>query len=182
MLENVPKDLGEAMKSARAGTDKLMINVIDAPMTIHIESGAFGDVRPIPRRYTADGEGLSPELSWRAVPAQARCVALIVEDPDAPMPQPLVHAIAPLLPREGTLAAGELSGDGIKTGRNSYLKHGYLAPDPPTGHGPHRYVFEMFALSEAPRDVESMGRSEFVDWVRGHVLAKGCLVGTYERA
>jgi len=182
MLENIPKSVGEAMKSARAGTEKLTINVIDAPMTIDIKSAAFGDVQPIPPRYTADGEGLSPELTWRGVPEQTRCVALIVEDPDAPMPQPLVHAIVPLLPREGALAAGELGGDGIKTGRNSYLQHGYLAPDPPTGHGPHRYVFEMFALSEAPQEVESMGRSEFVDWVRPRVLAKGCLIGTYERA
>ena len=134
-----------------------------------------------PPRYTADGDGVSPELAWRGVPPQARCVALMIEDPDAPMPQPLVHAIAPRLPREGALAAGALSGDGVETGRNSYLKHGYLPPDPPTGHGPHRYAFEMFALSEEPPEVGSMGRGEFVDWIRAHVLAKGCLIGTYER-
>jgi hypothetical protein len=182
MLENMPKAVGEAMKSMRAGTDKLTINSVDAPMTLVVESAAFGDVQPIPARYTADGEGLSPELAWRGVPPQARCVALIIEDPDAPMPQPLVHAIAPLLPREGALAAGALSADGIETGRNSYLKHGYLPPDPPTGHGPHRYAFEMFALSQEPSDVASMGRSELVDWIKAHVLAKGCLIGTYERA
>jgi Raf kinase inhibitor-like YbhB/YbcL family protein len=182
MLENVPKAVGAAMKSMRAGTDKLTINSIAAPMTISVESAAFGDVQPIPPRYTADGEGVSPELAWRGAPEQARCVALIIEDPDAPMPQPLVHAIVPHLPPEGALAAGALGGDGVATGRNSYLKHGYLPPDPPTGHGPHRYAFEMFALSDEPREAESMGRSEFVDWVRAHVLAKGCLIGTYERA
>lgn len=146
-----------------------------------VESPAFGDGQSIPPRYTADGEGVSPELAWRGVPPQARCVALMIEDPDAPMQQPLVHAIAPRLPREGALAAGALSGDGVATGRNSYLKHGYLPPDPPTGHGPHRYAFEMFALSADPPEVERMGRGEFVDWIRAHVLAKGCLIGTYER-
>jgi Raf kinase inhibitor-like YbhB/YbcL family protein len=181
MLESVPKSIGAAMKSIRAGTEKLAIHHIDTPMTMAVESDAFGDGRPMPARYTADGEGLSPELAWRGVPAQARCVALIVEDPDAPMPQPLVHAIAPSLPREGALAAGALSGEGIETGRNSYLKHGYLPPDPPTGHGPHRYAFEMFALAEEPRAIASMGRGELIDWLRSHALAKGCLIGTYER-
>lgn len=182
MLENVPKAAGEAMKSVRAGSEKLVINAIDAPMTLTVESTAFGDVRSMPARYTADGEGLSPELAWHGAPPQTQCVALIVEDPDAPMPQPLVHAIVPRLPRDGALAAGALSGDGIETGRNSYLQHGYLPPDPPTGHGPHRYAFEMFALSEEPHDADGMGRGEFVEWVKAHVLAKGCLIGIYERA
>ena len=69
----------------------------------------------------------------------------------------------------------------MQTARNSCLKHGDLPPGPPTGHGSHRYTFEMFALSEEPPEVGSMGRDEFVDWVRAHVLVKGCRIGTYER-
>lgn len=181
MLENIPKAAGKAMQAMRAGEAKLIINSIDAPMTLTVESAAFAPAQAIPPRYTADGDGLSPELAWHGAPDGTACVALMIEDPDAPMPRPLVHAIAPLLPPEGTLAAGALNNGGIDTGRNSFLRQGYLPPDPPSGHGPHRYAFELFALSEEPRNIAGVGRGEMVDWIRSHALAKGCLIGTYER-
>jgi Raf kinase inhibitor-like YbhB/YbcL family protein len=182
MLENIPKAVGKAMHAMRAGADKLAINSIDAPMTIAVESAAFAGTDVIPPRYTADGEGLSPELAWHGAPDGTACVALIIEDADAPTPQPLVHAIAPVLPAEGALAAGALNHGDVDTGRNSYLRAGYLPPDPPTGHGAHRYAFEVFALSDEPRNAAGIGRNELMDWIRPRVLAKGCLIGIYERA
>ena len=183
MLEHFPKAVGAALQGQRAGEYKLAIHAAEfaAPLTMHVESPAFGDAQRIPQKYTADGEGVSPPLRWSAVPKDARCVALMIEDPDAPMPHPLVHAIAPRLPPEGELEEGALS-QRIETGRNSYLKHGYLAPDPPPAHGPHRYAFELFALSEAPAAPEKFGRGDLLAWMKGKVLAKGCLIGTYERA
>jgi len=124
---------------------------------------------------------MSPQLKWRGAPKDTACGALMTEEPDAPALQPLVHAIAPLLPAEGELAAGALNDDGVDTGHNSYLSTGYLPPDPPTGHGLHRHAFEVFALSEEPRNIASMGRGELVIWMRPRVLAKGCLIGKYER-
>lgn len=181
MLENIPKAAGEAMQSVRAGAGKLTINAISAPLTITVESEDFDNAQPIPPRFTSDGAGVSPQLKWHGAPKDTACVALMIEDPDAPAPEPLVHAIAPLLPAEGELAAGALNDGEVDTGRNSYLGVGYLPPDPPTGHGQHRYAFEVFALSEEPHDIEGMGRGELVAWMRPRVLAKGCLVGTYER-
>ncbi len=61
--------------------------------TIEVASLAFADHAPIPARYTADGDGLSPPLAWRALPPEASAVVLLVEDADSPTPNPLVHAI-----------------------------------------------------------------------------------------
>ena len=65
-------------------------------------------------------------------------------------------------------------------GRNSMLQRGYLPPDPPRGHGEHRYAFQLFAL-DVDSDDSTLGRSSLLELLRGHVLAKGCLTGTYAR-
>jgi Phosphatidylethanolamine-binding protein len=92
------------------------------------------------------------------------------------MLRPLVHSIVP----SGELEEGELSNH-VQTGRNSYLRHGYLPPDPPRGHGVHRYAFQVFAFKEAPVDPTKMSRRTLMAWMKDKVLAKGCLIGTYER-
>ncbi len=188
MLEHLPKAVGSALRNNRSGMEKLTVNApeLAAAATITVESAAFGDGGEIPARFTADGEGLSPPLAWHGVPLTARCVALMIEDADSPTPNPLVHAIAPLLSAESGLPEGGLPSAGhagqTLMGRNSYFRHDYLPPDPPPAHGPHRYAFEVFALSETPQDARNMGRSALTEWMRDRVVAKGCLIGTYERA
>jgi phosphatidylethanolamine-binding protein (PEBP) family uncharacterized protein len=66
-------------------------------------------------------------------------------------------------------------------GRNSYLQHAYLPPDPPPGHGAHHYAFQVFALDRAPERVEAPGRGRLLELLRGHTLASGLLIGTYQR-
>jgi Raf kinase inhibitor-like YbhB/YbcL family protein len=182
VLKNFPRALGRALKTWRAGENRLAFraNELYATSRINIESAAFADGQLLPRKYTADGEGLSPPLRWTGAPAQARCVAMIVEDADAPTLWPLVHSIVPSLPVQGELEEGELSNH-VQTGRNSYLRHGYLPPDPPPGHGVHRYAFQVFAFKEAPVDPTKMSRRTLIAWMKDKVLAKGCLIGTYER-
>src|SRR5690606_19559521 len=122
--------------------------------SINLSSPAFANGARIPERFTADGAGVSPPLVWNDVPAGADSLALIVEDPDAPALSPVVHALVWGLPAsERALAEGAISrdgeglGDGRDVGRNSMLVEGWLPPDPPSGHGPHDYVFQLFALS-----------------------------------
>ena len=191
MLEHVPQWLGGLLRTVRAGHSKLVVlqpDVVGTATRIDLSSPAFGDGARLPVRFTADGEGVSPSLVWADVPGGTASLALIVEDPDAPALNPLVHALVWGLPPderrlpEGAIARdGEGGGDGRDVGRNSYLIEGWLPPDPPTGHGTHDYVFQLFALSETPAIGSNPGRSEFVKALGGRVLGAGLLVGTYSR-
>lgn len=191
MLEKLPDAVGHALRHQRAGLEKTAFQKIDlrtGTAALQVSSLAFADHAPIPMRYTADGEALSPPLQWTGIPTEASSLVLIVEDADAPTPQPLVHAIAVgLEPRDDSLPEGALKspdheGSGeLKTGRNSYLKQSWLPPDPPPGHGPHRYAFQLFALIGEPVFSDAPGRTEVLDILRAHALASGCLIGTYER-
>ena len=191
MLEKLPDAVGHALREQRAGLEKTAFRLIDlrAGMgALEVKSLAFVDHAPIPTQYTADGTGISPPLQWVGVPTGASSLVLIVEDADAPMPQPLVHAIVAELPAEdGAFAEGAIDSDdhpgaGYKTGRNSYLQAGWLPPDPPPGHGVHRYAFQLFALdASATAFSDTPGRDEVLEALRDHAIASGCLIGTYER-
>ena len=190
MLEKLPDAVGHALRGQRAGLDKTAFQAVDlraGMAAITVSSLAFADHAPIPARYTADGPGLSPPLQWRGAPAAAASLALIVEDADAPTPQPLVHAIVVALEgADGALAEGALpspdnEGSGLQVGRNSYLQVAWLPPDPPPGHGVHRYVFQMFALTAGATFDGTPGRDAVLAAIKEHGLASGCLIGTYER-
>jgi hypothetical protein len=192
MLEHVPHWLGHALRNVRAGADKLCIAQPELGGgfgALDLSSPAFANGAMLPPRFTADGEGVSPPLVWGPVPEGTQSLALIVEDPDAPSPQPLVHAIVwNLPPSEQRLAEGAIRADGAggpdgrDVGRNSYFVEGWLPPDPPTGHGPHRYAFQLFALSgDAGDPGETPGRSALVKAMAGRVLSAGLLTGTYSR-
>jgi Raf kinase inhibitor-like YbhB/YbcL family protein len=204
MLENLPESIGHALINQRAGMENVVYNLLHRERHTHptqsppqqrvpmqrlqLLSPAFAFNARLPSRFTADGEGISPPLTWDAVPAEADSLALIVEDADAPTPHPLVHAIVVDLPaKDGSLEEGALTsehhhGVGLALGRNSFLKHAWLPPDPPRGHGEHRYVFQLFALSAGPLLSQFCGRGEFIEAVLERAIAVGCLIGTYERS
>lgn len=189
MLEHVPAWLGRTLERFRAGVDKLAIAELGAGVPeLELMSPAFPHGGRLPPRFTADGDGRSPPLVWTAPPHDAARLALLVEDADAPTPQPIVHAVVwGLAAAPGELVEGGIApdGDGWKgrdIGRNSFFREGWLPPDPPTGHGEHRYCFQLFALSaNAPDPGGNPGRSALMEAMRGHVLAAGLLVGTYSR-
>jgi Raf kinase inhibitor-like YbhB/YbcL family protein len=190
MLEHVPRWLGAMLRNVRAGHSKLVIVNPDLNVgtdSLEVGSPAFAYGGRLPERFTADGEGVSPPLIWCDPPTGTACFALIVEDPDAPAPNPLVHAIvwnipadARRLPEGGIARDGNVSAGG-DVGRNSFYTEGWLPPDPPTGHGNHDYVFQLFALNEIPPMGPNPGRDELVGALKGRVLAAGLLVGTYSR-
>jgi Raf kinase inhibitor-like YbhB/YbcL family protein len=186
MLEKFPKSVGQALSNIRAGADELTIT--DTELTgvnavIQVTSTAFGYGETLPARYTADGPAVSPPLEWRGVPSDAETIVIMIEDADSPTRKPLVHAIVWDLPGvDGSLPEGALSQRSADfLGRNSYLSARYLPPDPPPGHGPHRYVFQVFAVDKPLRFDSPPGRGALLDAIRDHVIAKGILIGTYER-
>ncbi|RZL89804.1 MAG: YbhB/YbcL family Raf kinase inhibitor-like protein [Variovorax sp.] len=190
MLEKLPDAIGHALSGVRAGLDEIAFNTLhmrQGMASISVASLAFVDHAPLPPRYTADGEGLSPPLQWTGVPPGTASLVLLVEDADSPTPHPLVHAIAVDLPAddgalpEAALASPGTEGTGIHTGRNSYLQAAWLPPDPPPGHGVHRYAFQIFALDKAPEFSATPGRDEVMDALRSHAIASGLLIGTCER-
>ena len=195
MLEILPASLGRALRGARPGLEKVVWSdpaLADREESILVTSPAFEDGGELPVQYTADRDGNSPSLQWQGAPADAASSVLLIEDADSPTPHPLVHAIAwGLAGGDGalaeralpTLGAGRLGsgGAGPAMGRNSYLRTGYLPPDPPPGHGPHRYAFQIFALDIQPYFQAPPGRSRLVELLRDHAIAKGLLIGTYER-
>lgn len=188
MLQHVPEWLGHALSGVRAGMEKVAL--ADPALRdfgrLDLTSPAFADGGRLPERFTADGAGVSPPLGWRDPPAGTASLALLVEDADSPTPQPLVHAVVwGLAPDAGGLAEGAITADGPSSaaiGRNSYYREGWLPPDPPSGHGEHRYVFQLVALDAAvPKPDGALGRSALLEAIGGHVLAAGFLVGTYSR-
>ena len=191
MLENIPAAVGHALSGIRPGTEKLTYAASDlaAPETIGITSEAFAANGPMPARFTSDGAKISPPLLFTNVPAAAKSLALIVEDADSPTPSPLCHVLAwNIAAEDGGFHEAALDADAMPTarcgavlGKNSFLSNGWLPPDPPTGHGAHRYAFQIYALDYQPDLAEGSGRGAFVEALRGHVLAKGLLIGTYER-
>ncbi|RZL02131.1 MAG: YbhB/YbcL family Raf kinase inhibitor-like protein [Rubrivivax sp.] len=190
MLEKLPDVIGHVLHDQRAGLDKLAFNKTNlrtGMAAITVSSLAFQDHAPLPVLYTADGAGHSPSLQWTGLPDQAQSAVLIVEDADAPTPQPLVHAIVVGLPpgdgalREGALNATDGHGPEEACGLNSLLQAQWLPPDPPPGHGVHRYAFQVFALATTPEWSGKPGREEVLEAVQAHGVASGCLIGTYER-
>src|SRR5919197_6162289 len=111
---------------------------------LEITSGAFEEGATIPRRHTCDGENVSPPLAWSGAPEGTRSLALIVDDPDAPVGT-FAHWLAWGLDREaGGLGEGERA---PSEGRNDFGRTGYGGPCPPRGHGRHRYFFRLYALA-----------------------------------
>jgi hypothetical protein len=141
-------------------------------------SEAFVGGEPIPRRHACDGEDVSPALSWGDPPAGTRALALVVDDPDAPVGT-FTHWLAWNI---DAAARGLAEGESAPAeGRNDFGMGGWSGPCPPPGHGPHRYFFRLHALDAEPDFGFGAGRSEFDRALGGHVLATAELMGTYER-
>jgi Raf kinase inhibitor-like YbhB/YbcL family protein len=187
MLEKLPPFVGKTLARVRPGLDRIVSARSDLAMiheSIVLDSPAFAHGRALPERFTADGEGISPPLRWSNPPDATRSMILIVEDADSPTPAPLVHVIATGIPiTKAGLFEGELHvhEGGPVIGKNSYMKPAWLPPDPPPGHGTHRYAFQLFALDYGPKLGDHPGRREVLRALEDHVLARGQLIGTYKR-
>jgi Raf kinase inhibitor-like YbhB/YbcL family protein len=191
ITDTVKEGLESLVRPLRAGEEKVAIHRLglETRQTLRVTSLAFGDFQPIPARFSAEADDLSPPLHWSGVPADAREVVVLCEDPDAPSPQPYVHwVLYGLPPALDTLPEGLAPGARIDQpvplcqGRNSTQQDGYAGPLPPPGHGVHHYHFQVFAL-DAPLALGTgvPTRDDVVQAIDGHVLACGEVVGTYER-
>jgi Raf kinase inhibitor-like YbhB/YbcL family protein len=149
-----------------------------------ITSSAFQSGASIPSRHSAYADGISPQLKWSPVPG-ATSYALVVEDPDAKSPSPVLHWLTWNIPSTLTeLPEGlrDVSTSALVQGRNTHGTNGYTGPHPPLGDPPHHYHFQVIAIDRmlavpAGADLETV-----LGAAKGHVVAKGELVGTYQEA
>lgn len=157
-----------------------------------ISSSAFEDGKAIPKKFTQEGENISPALGWTDVPQSAQELALICEDPDAPNITPYIHwVIYNIDPRINSLPQGVSSEtksslesslvSRAKQGKNSSGKIGYIGPMPPKGHGWHRYYFRLFALDQKLDLEAGLSASDLLERIRNHVIAEAEIVGRYQR-
>ena len=152
-------------------------------MSFTIKATAFPNGGTIPQKYTCDGPDLSPELSWAATPPRTQSLALIADDPDAPVGT-WTHWIIWDIPPGTGLPEGvtktETLKDGTRQGKNDFKRIGYGGPFPPPGK-PHRYFFKLYAL-DTKLDVKAgANRNELESAMKGHMLSQAELMGRYGR-
>ncbi|HEY6643800.1 YbhB/YbcL family Raf kinase inhibitor-like protein [Povalibacter sp.] len=170
----------------QTSSQSLAIDILEAPRTLSVRSPAIAAGGIIPRKYSDYGKGISPPLSWSDVPASTRSIVVLMEDPDAIAPLPFVH---------WTLINASPSLRGLPEaideryqprrvqalqGSNSKTEQGYFGPRPPFGDPPHRYHFQVFALDTRLDLPEGFNRQALLKALRGHVLASGELVGSFQ--
>ena len=162
---------------------------------LEVTSPAFAGGQPIPKEHTGEGEDRSPALEWSgasggSIPEGTKEFAVICDDPDAPSPtrpapEPWVHWVLYKIPAGATGLAEGGTGGGVR-GVNSWPagapQHArYAGPMPPPGSGAHRYFFKVYALDAALDLASGATKDELLAAMKGHVIAEGELVGTYER-
>lgn len=164
----------------------------NSAMSFKITSSAFQPGSAIPKKFTGEGDDMSPPLAWDGPPNDAREFALICDDPDAPTAEPWVHWVIYNIPGD----VRELP-EGVKSnvpqlkeplaarqGKNSWpagVTIGYRGPLPPPGHGTHHYHFRLYALDARLDLSPGATKQQLLDAMKGHVLAETELIGTYER-
>jgi Raf kinase inhibitor-like YbhB/YbcL family protein len=150
-------------------------------MVFELTSAAFAAGEPILLKYTCDGDDVSPPLAWTEPPAGTQSLALICDDPDAPVGT-WVHWVLYNLPAEARAlpeavpAVADLP-DGGRHGNNSWRRLGYGGPCPPSGT--HRYFFKLYALDTALDLAAGASKKELLGAMEGHVLAQAELMGVY---
>jgi Raf kinase inhibitor-like YbhB/YbcL family protein len=152
-------------------------------MEIKITSPVFENNGLIPAKYTCDGNDISPPLKWDAVPQGTKSIALICDDPDAPMGT-FVHWVLFGLPPGTTELTENVPRDkvlqnGAKQGMTDFGRVGYGGPCPPSGT--HRYFFKLYALDTELKLDAGADKSRLLKAMEGHILAQGQLIGKYKR-
>ena len=155
--------------------------------TMRLQSSAFTEQGTLPKRYTCDGENVSPPLSWSDLPAKTKSLVLIVDDPDAPDPEnpkmTWVHWVLYNIPPTATQLPEAVSDaalpQGTLQGKNDWKTIGYGGACPPKGQ--HRYFHKLYALDIVLPNLNEPTKAKLEEAMGGHVLAHYQLIATYQR-
>jgi Raf kinase inhibitor-like YbhB/YbcL family protein len=152
-------------------------------MELVITSAAFEEGGFIPQKYTCDSSNVSPPLQWSGVPGDSKSIALICDDPDAPMGTwvhwviynipPDINSLPENVPADKTLETGAMQGT------NDFRKIGYGGPCPPGGT--HSYFFKIYALDKLLELNPGLTKNDLLNAMGGHILEEAKLMGKYSR-
>ncbi len=154
----------------------LVLFILGADM--QLTSKAFQQGKPIPSIYSCEGKNVSPPLSVTSVPKEAKSLALIMDDPDAPRGTFVHWVVWNISPSEKNWEEGRKF---ASQGTNHMGKEGYFGPCPPPG-SPHHYHFKLYALDTNVSLNRGATKEELLKGMEGHILAETSLVGTYQRS
>jgi Raf kinase inhibitor-like YbhB/YbcL family protein len=181
--------LGVALRNRRAGQHTLAWAQpgLQAPENLTLTSPAFDHGAPIPERHRGRllGANISPALNWTQPPDGTAELVLIVQDPDVPFGKPATHALTlgidPALAGLGENALAQPSPvPGVRHGKGPLGRRGWAGPMPIRSHGPHAYVFQLFAVGQAPTLPDGFTLDDVIGAITGHVIGRARLDGTYE--
>ncbi len=155
---------------------------------LKLSSPAFPENGALPAEFTAEGDNVSPPLSFQSVPREAKSLALIAIDPDAPDPDDpkmtfdhwVLYNLPPDVAGLPADATHERLPDDVVVGKNSWGERGYGGPNPPIGR--HRYFFHLYALDTRLPELSNPTREQVEREMEGHIVARTSLMGTYEKA
>ena len=171
-----------ASTALAASADQVAVSnpALKGKAELQVTSSAFKSGAAIPDVYSSYAAGTRPPLSWSATPKGTKALAVMAEDPDAPMATPFVHWVMWNVPAtDHALLEGRVP-EGAIEGKMGAGRLGYFGPHPPPG-APHHYHFEVFAL-DAPLKLDPGADAKALETaMAGHVLASGELVATYQK-
>ena len=150
---------------------------------MQLTSPAFTENGMIPAKYTCDGQDISPALAWAGLPAGTKSLALICDDPDAPVGTWVHWVLFNIAPTsvqlEENVKAEKEAKNGMRQGSNGWSKIGYGGPCPPSGT--HRYYFKLYALDSTLDLKPGATKAELLQAMKGHILAEAQLMAKYQR-
>jgi Raf kinase inhibitor-like YbhB/YbcL family protein len=161
------------------------------PQPITVDSPVLKQGQPMPADYTADGKNISPPITWSNLPAGTKELALICEDPIAPMPQPFVHWVVYKIPATAKGLPENMPADpatampadltGTIQGMSGFRRPIWRGPAPPKPGVAHHYHFIVYAL-DAPLEIAAGAtKTQLLEAMKGHIIGQGEIMATYER-
>jgi Raf kinase inhibitor-like YbhB/YbcL family protein len=156
------------------------------PMSLQLSSSAFFSGQTIPVKYTCEGQDLSPPLEWTGLPAEAKSLALIIDDPDAPDPDApkmtWVHWILYNIPpsTKGLSEGVTAFPSGTLEGLNDWKRTIYGGPCPPIGS--HRYFHKLYALDKVLSNLKQPTKAQLEKAMEGHIIASAEYIGIYRKS
>jgi Raf kinase inhibitor-like YbhB/YbcL family protein len=177
--------------ASAASADATADKAAQTPAPITVTSTTLKANETIPKDHTADGKNVSPALAWSGAPAATKQFAMVMDDPDVPMPGGFVHWVVYKIPAAAKGLPAELPMDATLTapaelagtiqGLSGFRRAGYRGPAPPAGK-PHHYTFTVYALDSADLPLaEGLNRNQLMEAIKGHIIGQGSLVAIYER-